>query len=171
MINIFQVQGIPHFFIKPGEGLIRQDESEIYTIIGSCLAVTLWHPKRRIGGMFHPVLPERQCVATCENGCAEGFRYVDCGFRLMLRQFEHLGIVPTELSIQLFGGSEVVFSETPSGRMSPGQRNVAAAENVLKNYGLVAQAKEVGGSRGRRLNFFVHTGEIHSKLLDSLPRW
>jgi hypothetical protein len=30
------------------------------TLLGSCVAITLWHPTRRIGGMCHFLLPERK---------------------------------------------------------------------------------------------------------------
>lgn len=37
-------------FLLPGELWFDDDETRIRTILGPCVAVTLWHPARKIGG-------------------------------------------------------------------------------------------------------------------------
>ncbi len=46
-------------FLHPGEFHFADGETHIHTLLGSCVAITLWHPYLRIGGMCHFVLPER----------------------------------------------------------------------------------------------------------------
>ena len=46
-------------FIRPGEFYFGDGNTRIRTILGSCVAVTLWHPERHIGGMCHYMLPRR----------------------------------------------------------------------------------------------------------------
>ena len=46
-------------FLQPGEFYFGEEKTRIRTLLGSCVAVTLWHPKLRIGGMCHYMLPRR----------------------------------------------------------------------------------------------------------------
>ena len=45
--------------IEPGGFYFGDNENEIYTLLGSCVAVTLWHPFLNFAGMCHVILPER----------------------------------------------------------------------------------------------------------------
>jgi hypothetical protein len=51
----------PEFFIdiflQPGEFYFGDHETRIRTLLGSCVAITMWHPRLRIGGMCHYLLP------------------------------------------------------------------------------------------------------------------
>jgi len=46
--------------LMPGELHFGGEVQSLKTLLGSCVALTLWHPKRRIGGMCHFLLPSRQ---------------------------------------------------------------------------------------------------------------
>lgn len=43
--------------LQPGEFHFGGANTRIQTLLGSCVAITLWHPIRRIGGMCHYMLP------------------------------------------------------------------------------------------------------------------
>ena len=47
-------------FLQPGEFYFGDAATRIRTLLGSCVAITLWHPARMIGGMCHYMLPNRQ---------------------------------------------------------------------------------------------------------------
>lgn len=47
-------------FLQPGEFYFGDRETRLRTILGSCVAITLWHPRLRIGGMCHYLLPMRR---------------------------------------------------------------------------------------------------------------
>ena len=44
-------------FLLPGEFHFGDQDDRIITLLGSCVAITLWHPEKRIGGMCHYMLP------------------------------------------------------------------------------------------------------------------
>ena len=50
-------------FLQPGEFYFGEEKTRIRTLLGSCVAITLWHPKLRIGGMAHYMLPSRPGLA------------------------------------------------------------------------------------------------------------
>ena len=46
-------------FLQPGDFYFGEAGTRIRTLLGSCVAITLWHPILHIGGMCHIMLPER----------------------------------------------------------------------------------------------------------------
>ena len=50
---------ILEIFLQPGEFYFGEGKTRIRTLLGSCVAITLWHPRLHIGGMSHYMLPSR----------------------------------------------------------------------------------------------------------------
>src|SRR5439155_18563598 len=40
-------------FLQPGEWYFGDADTRIRTLLGSCVAITMWHPRRCLGGMCH----------------------------------------------------------------------------------------------------------------------
>src|SRR5262245_20243998 len=62
-------------FLQAGEFYFGGEKTRIRTLLGSCVAITVWHPKLRIGGMSHYMLPrseERRVGKECGSGEAAG---------------------------------------------------------------------------------------------------
>jgi len=51
--------GILEIFLGPGDLFFGDRDTRIRTLLGSCVAVTLWHPRAKLGGMCHFVVPTR----------------------------------------------------------------------------------------------------------------
>ena len=51
---------ILEIFLQPGEFYFGEGKTRVRTLLGSCVAITLWHPRLHLGGMSHYVLPNRQ---------------------------------------------------------------------------------------------------------------
>ena len=54
-----QPSNVTEVFLQPGEFHFGHARTRIKTILGSCVAITMWHPILRIGGMCHYLLPAR----------------------------------------------------------------------------------------------------------------
>ena len=72
---------MPEVYLAPGEFRFATSPTRLRTILGSCVAVTLWHPERKIGGMCHYMLPSRARCSTALNGM-----YADEAIELFVRQ-------------------------------------------------------------------------------------
>lgn len=46
-----------------GRYIFGDSHTRVRTLLGSCVAIVVWHPQRKIGGMCHYVLPNRKAVA------------------------------------------------------------------------------------------------------------
>ncbi|SHJ83933.1 chemotaxis protein CheD [Malonomonas rubra DSM 5091] len=147
-------------FLKPGELAVTNTPTRVSTVLGSCIALTLYNPRLKCGAICHAVLPQ----SGCEGG---NFRYVDSAFGYMLERFQHMGIALHEIDVKLFGGSEVLRKQSPSPVISIGRSNIEAAKSLVAQKGLALKVEHVGGPVGRKIHFFTHTGVIYLRHLQA----
>ena len=163
---------LPHHYLKPGGVFIAQEPTVVTTLLGSCVAVTMFHPRRRIGAICHGLLPSCRegDAGQCDRNCVFSFKFMDCSIRRMLEKFKAVGITPREMEIKLFGGADMFgVPETDDRRMTIGRQNVTITRQILDDERLPVLVEDVGGERGRKIFFYTHTGEILLKRLSNRP--
>ena len=163
---------LPHHYLKPGEMFFSQQPTIVTTLLGSCVAVTMFHAKRGIGAICHGLLPYcREADARrCGQDCFFSFKYMDCSIRRMFEQFKAYGIQPGDLEIKMFGGADMFgVSESDGRRMTIGRQNLLVTKKIMKDEMIRIAAEDVGGERGRKIFFFTHTGEVLLKRLNNRP--
>lgn len=148
-------------YLKPGELVVAERPALVSTVLGSCVAVTLFNPRLGVGAICHAMLP----LAAGRDG----FKYVDSSLLHMLAHFERLGVSKRELTVKLFGGADMFESGLPAGGGSVGRQNIQAATALLRQEGLPVVAADTGGRQGRKLLFYSHTGEVLLKRLGQQP--
>lgn len=154
----------PHVVrLLPGDLAVADRPSLLVTILGSCIAVTLWDVRTHRAAMCHAVLPEPG-PREDDGGPA---RYVEPAIVSLLDDFRRAGARRAELEVKLFGGGEVLAVSEGALRRVPsvGALNVRKAREVLGREGLPLAAEDVGGVRGRKILFNTRTGEVFLKRL------
>lgn len=157
---------LPDLDLQPGELYLARGPAILRTILGSCVGVTFWCRRLAAGALCHGVLP--RCPNDSMAGPAEGARYVDFSIRHLTREFEALGARREELEVKLFGGADVLPTNGRRNHPTVGALNCLAACQVAAEEGLTVSARDLGGTRGRRIHFHTGTGEV---LLHRLPGW
>jgi chemotaxis protein CheD len=135
----------------------------VSTVLGSCISVTFFSPRLRIGAICHGLLPICKKENPCDGTCDEGLRYVHCSIKRMCKAFNSLGIGHSEIEVKVFGGADMIFEK--GNTETVGMQNTKMALSTLKARNLKLKASDTGGSRGRRIIFFSHTGEVFLKKL------
>ena len=152
---------LPDLNLQPGELYLARSPAILRTILGSCVAVTVWSARLGAGAMCHGVLPRCPRVWPPGSGLSDGHRYVDFCIRYMAHLFETMGARRNELEVKVFGGADVLPVDTArTGRPTVGAQNCKAAVEVLAEEGLKVSASDLGGVRGRRIHFHTGTGEV-----------
>ncbi len=141
-------------YVRPGEVVWSDDSIHITTILGSCVAVCVWHPQLRHGGLAHVMLPER---FGPRSGRLDG-RYMDEAFLILLEQMRRFGS-PSAYQAKLFGGSGLLLQADRSLSVI-GERNASRARELVREYGLILMAEDLGGPRFRKLAFHLDTGDV-----------
>lgn len=141
--------------LQPGDFHFGGEHTRISTLLGSCVSITLWHPRKRIGGMCHYMMTERKRSA---DAALDG-RYADEAFELFLRHVEQAGTQPSEYQAKLFGGANM-FRSKPGERMDIGTRNIDFAHRLLASRHIALIAEHIGGSGRRKLHFDLWSGDV-----------
>lgn len=144
-------------YLNPGELYFGQGQVRVATLLGSCVAITLWHPKARHGGICHFVLDSRGGALDSLDG-----RYADEAVAMFLVELGLRGTRPAEYEVKVFGGANMFTNDgTDIGNLDVGARNIAAADRLLASHGFPnAKARHVGGTGHRRLLFELWNGDV-----------
>ncbi|WP_433046899.1 chemotaxis protein CheD [Dactylosporangium sp. CS-033363] len=150
-------------FLYPGGFHFGAAGTRISTLLGSCVAVCLWHPALRIGGMCHFMLPGRGDGRLASPGRGDGRfaspgrgdgRFADGAFALFRAELARTGTEPGQYRAKVFGGA----AQTSGGKVAAA--NVRAALTLLDRYGFAVLVRDTGGTGARFLRFDLDTGDV-----------
>jgi chemotaxis protein CheD len=149
----------PHvieIFLNPGEFYFGDRDIRIRTILGSCVSITLWHPKLLLGGMCHYMLPSRQ-----ERGSklADG-KYADEALGLLLEEIRRSGTALEDYQVKLFGGGNMFQRQVKTGQTHIGMKNAEAGRHLVKHHGLRLASEDLGGAGHRTVIFDIWSGHV-----------
>lgn len=150
-------------FLAPGEFYFGDQDTRIRTVLGSCVAVTLWHPLRQIGGMCHYMLPTR----GFRRGSELDGRYGDEAIRLFLEQIKRHGTHPSEFEAKVFGGGNMFPGTRRDESLDVGRRNIELGLQLLEQHRLRLKARHLAGVGHRNVVFEVWSGDVWLKHVDA----
>lgn len=145
-------------FLKPGEWYFGGAEALIKTLLGSCVSITLWHPRLKLGGMCHYLLSQRKNGEISDTFSG---RYADEAMLLLVREALRSGRPLREFQVKLIGGASVLSGTERDGQVTdvPGE-NIVMARLLATQLGLNVQAEDFGGSGARLVLFDVACGDV-----------
>jgi len=123
--------------------------------LGSCIAVALYDPISRAGGLLHFMLPESKLDR--DKAAQNPFMFADTGIPLLLRALETVGGNARRMVVRLAGGARVMDSQ---GVFEIGKRNYLAARRILWKAGVMVRAEAVGGNVSRTTRLELATGRM-----------
>jgi chemotaxis protein CheD len=134
----------------------RDPEATIVTYaLGSCIAVALYDPIAKVGGLLHYLLPDSRNGS--HDGAPNPAIFADTGIPALLREMQSLGAHPRKLVAHLAGGGQMLES---NGVFNIGNRNHIAARNILWKNGILVQSESVGGAVTRSFGLSLENGQI-----------
>lgn len=158
----------PVVYLKPAEMCITDKPSVVRTVLGSCLAITMYHPHLGISAVCHALLPEPDLHDAEDDSPLNPLKYVTLVIPEMIAKLQDYGIKLEELEVKMFGGADLLSSGGDRKTNQPvGRLNILKALNILKSHGLKVKVSDVGGTLGRKIFFYTHTGEVLLKRLAS----
>jgi chemotaxis protein CheD len=126
------------------------------TILGSCVAACIWDPQARVGGMNHIVLPDAP-DADLQRASA-GVNAME----LLINGILRAGGTRDRLQAKLFGGARMI-----AGLSDVGARNAEFARGFLEREGIPCLSASLGGTQGRRVQFWPFSGRARQLLMES----
>lgn len=155
-------------FLQPGDFYFGDKNTRIRTVLGSCVSITLWHPKLHIGGMCHYMLPFRPVTAAQLDG-----RYAEEALQLFLREIRTANTRPSEYRVRVLGGGDMFPTLIRKNRCEPHTnredigacrsvscKNAAIARLLLASHGFEIEAEDLGGDGHRQVIFDIWSGHV-----------
>ncbi len=134
--------------------------------LGSCLAVSLYDAELGLGGLAHTLLPGR-----CEGGDQPGAaKYVDGAIRRMVADLIGLGADRERLVAKLAGGANMFETHALSLLDGIGVRSAYSAREILAELGIPLIGEDVGGNRGRTVEFDLASGRVTVYCSGKIPQ-
>ncbi len=149
-----------------GELSITSDASVVLTCngLGSCIALCIYDPVARLGGMAHMLLPV--CRTKNENDPLPS-KYIDTGAPLLITRMIRKGSQKQNLIVKIAGGARML-AVPGNSHLDIGQKNIAEIKAVLQRENLVISGADIGGGFGRTVRFQIDNGKITVKSVNGV---
>lgn len=127
--------------------------------LGSCLAIMLYDPEAKTGGLAHVMLPSPDLsrLKPQPGKCPQS------AIEQMLLQMESLGCRRSRIRAKLVGGATMfagLLLNHRDGENNIGQRNSQEAKRVLAEQNIPVAAEDIGGDYGRSVEFILSSGTV-----------
>jgi len=122
--------------------------------LGSCVGIVIYDLPKKIAGLAHIMLPDSKLSRQKK---LNHFKYADTAIPILIEKLFINGARRNYLQAKLAGGAQMFqFSDTNVMRI--GERNITAVQTILKDLNIPVVAADVGGSKGRTIEFDPSTG-------------
>ena len=137
--------------INPG-GWAIELERPIATLLGSCVAVCLFDPALKLGGMNHFLLPtQTKAPHTDTDMILNG----DYSMEVLVNGLLNKGANKGRLVAKAFGGGTILSAN----QMAIGERNTKFAREWLKRENIPLVASDFGGPWSRKVVLVPQSGD------------
>jgi chemotaxis protein CheD len=140
-----------------GDLKVATGTTVLFTVgLGSCVAIALYDPRGRIGGLAHAMLPEpgagRRAIPTG--------RFATTAVGELIALMEQAGASRRRIRARLVGGASMFRDVLDRAGLQLGRRNVDAARASLAGAGIPVDAEEVLGTYGRSVFLRTSDGQL-----------
>ena len=129
--------------------------------LGSCIGLTLYDPVTKVGGLVHYMLPDSKAVSNHSNIA----KFCDSGVQELLKRVTMAGANRARLVAKIAGGAKMFAVAQESSIGSVGERNAAAAKQILRQLNIRLIAEDTGLNFGRTVELHCDTGDFYIKAI------
>ena len=142
-----------------GELAVSQstDDTIVTHALGSCIAVCVWDPGVRVGGLLHFLLPESKL--NPDRAAKQPATFADTGIPLLFQAAYARGADKRRCQVSLVGGAEVAGLQGVAA-LNVGKRNLLIARQILWQNGVLVRGESTGGSIPRTVTLRVTDGVV-----------
>ena len=176
--------GLRKIVVGMGEGIVTAAPHVLTSIgLGSCVAVMVYAPRLKVGGMAHIMLPAAPAVANAPDAeygpqfkeCSTAgtphpghgtpvwsvphARCADTAITSLLARMRRHGAAQDDLVVKMAGGAKMFSCSEDSGS-GIGDRNVMSIRRILTTEQIPLAGEDVGGRCGRSVEFYLETGKV-----------
>ena len=121
--------------------------------LGSCIAIAVFDPAAKVGGLLHYMLPESSLDSA--KAAANPFMFADTGIPRLFKSVYELGGIKGRMRVIMVGGSQVLDQK---GFFNIGKRNEMAARKLFHRNNVVIDFADTGGNGNRTIRLAIGDG-------------
>jgi len=141
------------FVVGIGAYALARSPVKIKTFgLGSCVGITLYDRRERIGGLVHAMLPTINNARIKDNP----LKYTDSGIEYLADEIIKKGSSIKKLEAKLVGGARMFENQS----MNIGERNIESARRTLERLHISLVAEDTGKNYGRTVTLDTSTGDL-----------
>ena len=147
------IVGISGIYIStnPNEEIITHS-------LGSCIGMTAYDPKAKVGGMIHYMLPLSKI--SPEKAKLKPGMFADTGIPTLLKKILESGASKDRLIVKIAGGAQLMDKNKV---FNIGERNYLVLRKLLWKNRILIDKEDVGGSASRTMRLEMDTGRVTIK--------
>jgi len=141
------------------------DDILVTYALGSCVAVMIYDPVVKVGGLLHFMLPD----SSLDSKKAEEnpFMFADTGVKRLFLSAYELGASKKRIITKIAGGASILDD---SDFFRIGERNVTALRRIFWRNNVIVEAEDTGGSLNRTVRLSIADGKVWVKNLQGYER-
>ena len=140
--------------VLPGAWIV-ETAKPVATLLGSCVAVCLYDPALKLGGMNHFMLPEMSKRDHADTDMTLSGNYA---MEALLNAMMIKGAKKARLTAKAFGGGAIIKGLTAG--IGIGERNVSFAREWLSRENIPIAASDFLGPWSRKVVFDPQSGDV-----------
>ncbi|MDH5546673.1 MAG: chemotaxis protein CheD [Gammaproteobacteria bacterium] len=146
-------------YLMVGDLYFGNQAREVKTLLGSCVAITLWHKEHGIGGMCHIALPETRI----DTPDPMNTRFADGAINTFIKYIAEIDLQPKNFTVGLYGGGQMFHYRDKESYIDIGAKNLAITKRLLSLHRFRIVEEDVSGPFYRHICLDLKTGKTTLK--------
>jgi chemotaxis protein CheD len=135
------------------------DEVLITYSLGSCIALAVYDPVVKVGGILHYMLPDSSLDK--QKAQEKPFMFANTGIPMLFKSCFKLGAKKNRMIVKVAGGSQLMDR---SEFFNIGKRNYAALRKLFWRNNVIIEGEDIGGNVNRTMSLNIGTGTVTLKI-------
>ena len=123
--------------------------------LGSCIAVMVYDPKVKIGGLLHFMLADSSIDK--KKALTKPAMFADTGIPLLFKSCYKLGAEKKHMVVKLAGGASILDD---SNYFRIGQKNITAIRKIFWKNKVIVNSEDTGENYNRTVEFHMSDGKV-----------
>lgn len=133
--------------------------------LGSCIGLVIYDDIAKVAGMSHIMLPNNHE----DKDVKKLGKYADTAVPKLIEDLIALGALKSRLKAKMAGGAQMfsIPGKNSASFLAIGERNIETTKKMLEQYGIPLVASDVGGNKGRSVEFYTDNWIMIVKVIGS----
>ncbi|MDX9746628.1 MAG: chemotaxis protein CheD [Syntrophales bacterium] len=123
--------------------------------LGSCIAVAVYDPRVKVGGLLHYMLPDSGL--DVKKAQDQPGMFADTGVPLLFKSCYRLGAEKKRMIVKVAGGASIL-DDTHFFRI--GQKNITALRKIFWKNNVMIEAEDTGANYNRTVRLDLSNGKF-----------